>query len=66
MTVAALHRALEHLVVERLCELRFLFAVAAKAKLGLACFEHLVIGLLFDQCHRAALGYCVAFAGWAV
>ena len=36
VTIAALHRALEHFVVKRLCELRFLLVVAAKAKLGLA------------------------------
>ena len=51
VTVGALHRALKHLVVEWLCELRFLLAVAAKAKLGLAQFEHGCRRLFFDQCH---------------
>ena len=35
MAVRALHRAFEHFVVERLCERRFLFTVAAEAQLRL-------------------------------
>jgi len=51
VTVGTLHRALKHLVVERLCELRFLLVVTAKAKLRLALFQHGRRRLLFDQCH---------------
>ena len=40
VTIGTLHCALEHFVVERLCELRFLLIVAAKAKLRLALLQH--------------------------
>jgi len=58
VTIAALHRSFENLVMKRFGELRFLFIVATETKLGLAGLEQLVISLLLDQCHRSVFGNC--------
>ena len=56
VTVRTSHSALEHFVMERFGELRFLLIMAAKAKLRLTLLQHGRCRLFFDQCHRAGFG----------
>src|SRR3954454_23907037 len=46
VAIAAVHRALEHLVMKWLCELRLDLIVAADAKLRFALFEHGLAALI--------------------